>query len=105
MFARKCQEYAQVFYPKDYYILSAKYGFLHSLDIISENYNATFKDSKTNPIKLSQLVEIAIRKGLFYADKVIVLAGRDYIQIVKCIFHEMEIVAPFIDCKGNGFMM
>jgi len=105
VFARKCQEYAQAFYPDSYYILSAKYGFLHPLDIIQENYNVTFKESKTNPVMICELVKIAKRKDLYNVDRVIVVAGKDYFHIVKSVFSEKEIVDPLKVCKGNGFMM
>jgi len=43
-FASKCQEYARAFYPDNYFILSAKYGFLQPEEIVPNKYNVTFKN-------------------------------------------------------------
>lgn len=104
-FARKCQEYAQVFYPNSYFILSAKYGFLHPSDIIPEDYDVSFKKPKSNPITIPVLLKVAMEKGISDANCIIVVAGRDYSDIVCQVFPDREIVEPLKGCKGNGFMM
>ena len=40
-FAQKCQQYAQGFYPLEWCILSAKYGFLFPDDIVPGPYNVS----------------------------------------------------------------
>jgi hypothetical protein len=105
VFARKCQEYARVFYPGSYYILSAKYGFLHPDDIVPEKYNITFKNPTTLPISITKLVEIARKKGLLDTNGVVVVAGRDYSEIIRKVFVGKQIIEPLRGCKGNGFMM
>lgn len=104
-FASKCQEYARAFYPDSYFILSAKYGFLRPEEIVPNKYNVTFKKPSTNPITIPELIYIAQQKGLFNADRIIVMAGKDYAQIVKRVFPAKEIVEPLLGCKGNGYMM
>jgi hypothetical protein len=104
-FASKCQEYARMFYPDSYFILSAKYGFLQPEDIVPKKYNVTFKKPSTNPIAIPELIDIAQQKGLFNSDRIIVMAGKDYTQTVKRVFPAKEIVEPLLGCKGNGYMM
>jgi hypothetical protein len=104
-FASKCQEYARAFYPDNYFILSAKYGFLQPEEIVPNKYNVTFKKPSTNPITIVELIDIAQQKGLFNADQIIVMVGKDYTQIVKSVFPAKEIVEPLLGCKGNGYMM
>jgi len=105
VFARKCQEYARAFYPDSYFILSAKYGFLHPEDIVPDNYNVTFKKPSTNPITIPELIDIAKQKGLFNADRILVIAGREYTQIIRRVLTTKEVVEPLMGCKGNGYMM
>jgi len=104
-FASKCQEYARLFYPDNYFILSAKYGFLRPEEIIPNKYNVTFKKHSTNPITIPELILVAQQKGLFNADRIIVIAGQNYVQIIRSVFPTKEIVEPLLGCKGNGYMM
>jgi len=104
-FARKCQEYASVFYPGAYVILSAKYGFLWPDDIIPGDYNVTFNDSKTHPIKISEMIESARSKGLYVYDQLVVVAGKHYVDTAKQVFPGKQFHEPLKGCTGNGFML
>jgi hypothetical protein len=104
-FTSKCQDYAQAFYPDSYFIMSAKYGFLQPEEIVPNKYNVTFKKHSTNPITIPELIDIAQQKGLFNADRIMIIAGREYTQIIRRVFPTKEIVEPLQGCKGNGYMM
>jgi cytoplasmic iron level regulating protein YaaA (DUF328/UPF0246 family) len=103
-FAKKCREYAEKFYPKSWCILSAKYGFLFPYDIVRA-YNVTFKKKSTNPISQDKLSKQIIEKGLNNYDRIVVLGGKDYVNIIKAVFPQKEVHAPLIGCRGNGEMM
>jgi hypothetical protein len=104
-FASKCREYASTFYPDSYVILSAKYGFLWPDEIIPENYNVTFKKLSTNPITITDLISIARLKNLLSYDRIIVIAGKEYVAMAKQVFPGKEIHNPLDGCAGNGIMM
>ncbi len=104
-FAKKCIEYAEKFYPNSYVILSAKYGFLFPDEIVPENYNVTFNDPKTNPITVEELRKQAERKGLMNYDEIVVLAGSNYVEIVKKVFTGKRVITPLRGLEGMGSMM
>ena len=104
-FAHKCQEYAREFYPMEWCILSAKYGFLFPDDIVPGSYNVSFNDRKTNPISVVELINQAGKKDLFHYDQFVVLAGKNYVNMIKKIFTGKQIITPLSDCKGIGYMM
>lgn len=104
-FAKKCREYAEKFYPTSWCILSAKYGFLFPEDIIEGTYNVSFNDKSTNPISPNELSNQIMEKGLNSYDRIAVLGGRNYVNIVKVIFHKEEIHTPLADCQEIGYMM
>lgn len=78
-------------------ILSAKYGLIEPEFIITENYNVIFKDKKTNPVKLDVVKRQVKEKMLTKYDEVIVLGGKEYINMVKQAFvgEGIKIDAPF----------
>jgi len=104
-FAKTCIEYAEKFYPNSYVILSAKYGFLFPDEIVPENYNVTFNDPKTNPITVEELRKQAERKGLTNYDEIVVLAGSNYVEIVKKVFTGKRVITPLRGLGGMGPMM
>ena len=104
-FAKTCIEYAEKFYPNSYVILSAKYGFLLPDEIVPENYNVTFNDPKTNPITVEELRKQAERKGLTNYDEIVVLAGSNYVEIVKKVFTGKRVITPLRGLGGMGSMM
>ncbi|MHC1590523.1 MAG: DUF6884 domain-containing protein [Candidatus Helarchaeales archaeon] len=104
-FTRKCREYAEMFHPDSYCILSAKYGFVFPDEIIPEQYNVSFNKKSTRPISLEALRKQYSEKKLNQFDTIIVLGGKNYVKIVKKVFEGKEIKTPLKDCKGIGFMM
>ena len=104
-FSKKCQEYAEKFYPKSWCILSAKYGFLFPDDIVPGHYNVSFNDKSTNPISQDELSNQIIEKELNKFDRIVVLGGRNYVNIIRAVFPQKEVHAPLIGCRGNGEMM
>jgi hypothetical protein len=104
-FAKKCREYAEKFYPTSWCILSAKYGFLFPDEIVPGPYNVTFKKKSTNPISQNELSKQIIEKGLNKFDRIVVLGGKDYVNIIKAVFNQKEIHTPLSGCRGNGEMM
>ena len=104
-FAKTCIEYAEKFYPNSYVILSAKYGFLFPDEIIPGNYNVTFKDPRTNPISVEELREQAEEKGLMKYDEIAVVAGSEYVKVVKKVFTGKRIITPLKGLGGMGPMI
>ena len=104
-FHAKCRDYARK-YHKDWVILSAKHGYLLPGDIVPENYNITFNSKKTGPISMQRLQEQVREKKLDRFDRVIIIAGKKYAQIVKQSFTgSQEFICPLSHCKGMGYMM
>jgi len=77
-------------------ILSAKYGFIDLDFIIPGNYNVTFKKLKTQPVSVGELRRQIVEKGLNNFSKIVVLGGRDYINVTKSAFKgfKVTIIAP-----------
>ncbi len=89
------REYAEKFSDR-WVILSAKYGFIDPDFVIPENYDVTFKRPDTNPVGVSTLIAQIREKNLDKFDKVVVLGGRDYVDVVTKAFKDFEVtvVAP-----------
>ena len=104
-FARTCIAYAEKFYPDSYVILSAKYGFLFPDEVIPENYNVTFNDQSTNPISVEELRKQAEQKGLMKYSDIVVVAGSNYINIVRKVFVGKKIITPLKGLGGMGNMI
>lgn len=104
-FAKTCIEYAEKFYPNSYVILSAKYGFLFPDELISEDYNVTFNDPRTNPISVDELRKQAEEKGLMKYDEIVVVAGSNYANIVRKVFRRKKIITPLKGFGGMGPMI
>jgi hypothetical protein len=77
------KEYAEK-YGDRWIILSAKYGFIDPEFIIPEDYNVTFKDSSSNPIKVDKLKKQAETFASF--NKIVALGGKDYTGIIEQVF-------------------
>lgn len=104
-FAKKCSEYAAMFYPDSWCILSAKYGFLFPDDIVPGSYNVSFNDRKSNPITTTELSHQVREKGLDRYEEIVVLGGKNYVEIAAKVFSQKESHTPLSDCKGIGYMM
>ncbi len=85
--------------------MSAKYGFLFPDEIIEGPYNVSFNDKKTNPISVEALVKQAQETGLSNFNTIIVLGGRNYVNMVKKAFLDKNIHTPLADCKGIVYML
>lgn len=104
-FASKCREYAETFYPHDYCILSAKYGFLYPNDIVPGDYETSFNKPATHPITVTELRKIADDKKLTNYSCIMVLGGKKYVDITKQVFLDQLIEMPLHGLMGIGVMM
>lgn len=102
-FVRVNQKYAERFYPDSWCILSAKYGFLMPNDIVPGNYNVRITDPEAIPIE--KLQEQAQRLELDRFDRVVVVAGRDYVTAVQRALPKLRVDTPLAGAKGMGDMM
>jgi len=104
-FATKCRQYAEVFYPSQWVILSAKHGFLFEKDIVPEPYEASFRKRRNPTISIEELRSQAMKKGLFNFDSVVVLGGRSYARVARLVFEGKLVREPLLGCTGIGQMM
>jgi len=84
------REYAEK-YGDRWVILSAKYGFIDPDFVVPRNYNVTFRDASTDPIGVIELKEQIKHKTLDTFDKLVVLGGRDYADVVSQAFSDLEV--------------
>ena len=105
LFTKKCINYAEKFYKNSYCILSAKYGFLYPDEIIKEPYNECFHQKKTNPISKDKLQLQIKSKKINEFDKIIILGGKYYTNLIKDLFPHQDIIYPLDGCKSIGKMM
>jgi cytoplasmic iron level regulating protein YaaA (DUF328/UPF0246 family) len=80
----------------DYVIISAKYGLLHPDDVI-EGYEMVLK-TKEDVERIRPQVEEKLRPLLERYDKVIVIAGKQYREVLKNLWDER-----FIAIKSKGY--
>lgn len=90
--SKKAIMFAERFCSDSWAILSAKYGFLKPDDIIPGPYNVTFKKKSSAPISIDELMKQAREKGLYRYEVIVVLAGKEYVNIVKRVFPNKKIV-------------
>ena len=84
-------------------ILSAKYGFIDPKDIIPQNYDACFHKRNSKTISLEELKVQMEKKNFDEYDRIIVLGGKYYTQMIIDLFHDKEVLNPLNGCKGNRF--
>lgn len=104
-FTRKCIEYAKKSDFDLWCILSAKYGFLFPDEIVQGQYNECFHNKLSNSMTLRELSSQIKSKELDRYEKVIILGGKYYTDMMKKLFNEKEVYNPLNDCKGIGYMM
>lgn len=76
-------------------ILSAKYGFIEPNFIIEEDYNVTFNNPKTKPIKTPELKKQFQKMGLDRYDMVIVLGGTNYTKrVIEIVGKNAKVATP-----------
>ncbi|MEM3396412.1 MAG: hypothetical protein QW620_06180 [Thermoplasmata archaeon] len=70
-----------------------------------ESYNVTFKKKHTNPISVDELSKQIIEKGLGQYDRIVVLGGEDYVEVVKKAFEKAslkkEILTPLAGLRSG----
>lgn len=105
LFTRKCVEYAEKFYPNSWCILSAKHGFLFPDDIVQGHYTECFHDKRSTSVTLDELsLQIKVKKLDKY-EKIIILGGKYYADLINKLFFEKKVYYPLNGCKGIGYMM
>ncbi len=105
IFTRKCIEYAEKYHKKSYCILSAKYGFLYPEEIVEEPYTECFHLKNTNPITKEALLLQLKSKKLDECEKIIVLGGNYYTEMMEDLFPKKEVINPLEGIGGIGKMM
>lgn len=98
-YAGKCIEYASKFYPDSWCILSAKYGFLFPDDLVLGDYNVTFKKKQTKPLAINDLAIQVKNKELDKYDKIVVLGGKDYSDMIKEVISGKVLSLPLYGLK------
>ena len=89
-----------MFFPSSWCILSAKYGFLLPDGIVPKSYNVSFNDKSGDVISLEKLSDQLPRKGLDVYDRIIVLGGRNYTEIMRQVFPTKGISNPLSGSKN-----
>ena len=79
--------------------MSAKYGFLFPDDLVSGDYNVTFKKKQTKPLTINNLSIQCKEKGLDKYENIVVLGGKDYSDMIKEVFSGKELFMPLIGIK------
>jgi hypothetical protein len=105
LFSRKCIEYAKKFHFDSWCILSAKYGFLFSYEIVEGPYNECFHNRESNPITLDRLSLQIKSRELDKYERIIIVGGKQYTKMINELFSKKEIYNPLNGCKGIGHMM
>ena len=80
----------------DYVIISAKYGLLHPDDVI-EGYEMVLR-TKEDVERIRPQVEEKLRPILKNYDKIVVIAGRQYREVLKNLWDER-----FVEIKSRGY--
>lgn len=103
--SKKAKEYAEKYYSENWMILSAKYGFLNPTDIIPEDYDYCFNIKKSKKISIDELEIQVLNKNLKEYNKIIVLGGKFYTDMILNLFPDNEIITLLKECKGIGYML
>lgn len=105
-FGQACQRYARRFFPGNWVILSAKYGFLFPADHVPGPYDVAF-DSPREDVIPSHVLKVQLeQKQLTNYRTVVVLGGRKHQKVVESVFPaDVERSYPLKDCKGIGYML
>ncbi len=105
LFTRKCIEYAEKSDFNSWCILSAKHGFLFPDEVVKERYSECFHVASSNPVTLNELSSQIKSKKLDKYEKIVVLGGNYYNNMMKKLFNEKKVFNPLNSCKGIGHMM
>lgn len=98
-FHRLCREAADALRPDVLFILSAKYGLVSPGRVIKPYDTRLGGPGSVLPARLERQAK---RAGAWHADRVIVLAGRDYVTLARTVWPEA--IAPLEGARGIGEM-
>ena len=76
-------------------ILSAKYGFLLTTDLIPGPYETTFNQRSTNPVGFEALRQQARKLNLDRYSVVVGLGGKEYRAAIEAAFVELAVTLQF----------
>ncbi|MTH55766.1 hypothetical protein GKZ89_20450 [Bacillus mangrovi] len=102
VFHRLCQQYARTFY-EEWFILSAKHGFLKPDDLVPGNYDLTFNQGSPEEITADALKQQTREKGIGDAEKVIMVGGKKFAPVLQRAFG-FQALFPLTGSKGIGDM-
>lgn len=101
---KKCIEYAEIFHPYSWCILSANYGFLFPDENVPGPYYSSFGDESAT-ISKKELLEQVEEKELDKYERIVVLAGKYYVDVIMEVFNQQKIVTPLSDCEEDDCML
>jgi hypothetical protein len=104
-FSRKCQSYAEKFYPGAWCILDARSGFLFPDEVIRKQHSACLFRPWTEPMGLEDLRAQVRKRKLDQYERIIVMGGRRFIILVEDAFPGKRVKAPLAGVGGIGEMM
>lgn len=104
-FSRKCQSYAERFYPGAWCVLDAKHGFMFPDEVIRRAHSACLYRPWTEPLTLEELKVQVRRRKLDQFERITVLGGRRFIILVEDAFSGRKVRAPLAGVGGIGEMM
>jgi len=84
------------------YVMSAKHGLL-TVDDRVEKYDETLK--KYSKKEKHEWAEDVLSDLPNHYNTIVLFGGRDYVEPIKSMNEQYEIVDPFIDTSGNGQQM
>ncbi|MGP4040476.1 DUF6884 domain-containing protein [Gracilibacillus sp. D59] len=101
---RLCRQYVEMYFD-NWVIISGKHGLLLPDDIVSENYDVTFRPNDPNVITVEVLRNQVSDKKLDLFDDIVVLTGKKYQPILNKTFHDVySLQYPLLGTKGIGEM-
>ncbi|WP_353856345.1 DUF6884 domain-containing protein [Bacillus sp. Bos-x628] len=99
----KC--YAQTFFS-EWLILSAKHGFLHAHDIVSDHYDVAFGTPHPEQITEEELYRQFYEKKLFAYDELVILGGKKYRKVIDPLLQSHQKANyPLTPYRGIGYML
>jgi hypothetical protein len=105
--ATAARRYAERFHSGRWVILSARHGLLAPDDVVLGPYEVSFSGPVGEIISDKRLREQAVGRGFTDLDKVVVVAGRKYVERVAAalVGHHVTVVAPLGNVGGLGYML
>lgn len=104
-FSKKCQSYAERFYPGAWCVLDARHGFMYPDEVIRRAHSACLYRPWTEPLTLEELKAQVKKRKLDRFERITVLGGRRFIILVEDAFPGKRVRAPLAGVGGIGEMM